>query len=115
MRHHLVYPRDEGGHFGVDAGRLLRPAGVTPRRDPVNHPASSGTLTHQRPSAVAAATVHASLLLEAAGTQHAAGESALEILLALAAREEGERRLLEGLGVRAACREVQKWASYILS
>lgn len=52
-----AYPAAEGGHPGVDAGGLLRPAGMAPGRDPVNHPASPGTLAHQRASAVAAATV----------------------------------------------------------
>lgn len=97
-----AYPAAEGRHPGVDARGLLRPAGVAPRRDPVNHPASPGTLAHQRASAVAAATVHAVLGVHAAGTEHAAGESGVEVLLAVAAGQQRDGRLLQGLGVRAA-------------
>lgn len=102
--HGPAYPAAEGRHPGVDAGRLLRPAGVAPRRDPVNHPASPRTLAHQRASAVTAATVHAALWVHAAGTEHAAGESAVEVLLAVAAGQQRDGRLLQGLGVRAAWR-----------
>ena len=84
---HFSYPRAEGRDFGVDARGLLCPAGVAPRRDPVNHPAPSRTLTHQRASAVATATVHAPLWLDAAGAEHPAGEGAVEVLLAVAAGE----------------------------
>lgn len=83
--YHFTYPGAEGGHFGVDAGGLLRPAGVAPGRDPVNHPAPSGTLAHQRTSAVPAATVHPSLRQDAAGAEHAACESTVEVFVAVAA------------------------------
>lgn len=82
---HFTYPGTEGGHFGVDAGGLLRPAGVAPGRDPVNHPTPSGTLAHQRTPAVPAATVHPSLRQDAAGAEHAACESAVEAFVAVAA------------------------------
>lgn len=81
------YPGTEGRDFGVDAGGLLCPAGVAPGRDPVNHPAPSWTLTHQRASAVTAATVHAPLWLDAASAEHAACEGAVEVLLAVATGE----------------------------
>lgn len=83
--YHFVYPGAEGGHFGVDAGGLLRPAGVAPGRDPVYHPTPSGTLAHQRTSAVPAATVHTSLRLDAAGAEHAACEGTVEVFVAVAA------------------------------
>lgn len=84
---YFLDPQAEGGDFGVDAGWLLSPAGVTPRRDPINHPPRSRTLAHQRPAAVAAATVHAPLLMRAAGAEHAACECAVEMLLAVATGE----------------------------
>lgn len=80
---HLAYPGAESRHFGVDAGWLLRPAGVTPGRDPVNHPTPSWTLADQRTSAVTTATVHTPLGLDAAGAEHAAGEGVVEMLLAV--------------------------------
>lgn len=99
---HPAYPGAEGRHFGIHTGRLLRPAGVTPGGDPVNHPTPSRTLAHQRASAVAPATVHAALFLDAAGTEHAAREGLVEMELAVAAGKEGEGGLLKSLGVRAA-------------
>ena len=83
MSDHLVYPGAEGRHFGVDAGRLLCPAGMAPGRDPINHPSPSRTLTHQRTSTVATATVHTPLWLDAAGAEHAAREGPMEVLLAV--------------------------------
>lgn len=96
---HLPDPRAEGRDFGVDAGWLLCPAGVAPRRDTINHPPASGTLAHQRTPAVTTATVHAPLRMCAAGTEHAVCKCTVEMLLAVAAGQQWERRLLKGLGV----------------
>lgn len=93
-------PGAEGGDFGVDARGALSPAGVAPGGDPINHPPPSAALAHQWPTTVATATVHAPLWMSAAGTEHAACECAVEMLLAVATGEQGERSLLEGLGVR---------------
>lgn len=96
---HLLDPRAEGRHFGVDAGRLLSPAGVAPRCDSINHPPPSRTLAHQWPAAVTTTTVHTSLRMRAAGTEHATCECTMEMLLAEATGQQGECRLLKGLGV----------------
>lgn len=95
----FAYPGAKSGDFGVNAGRLMRPAGVTPGCDSINHPAAPWSLAHEWASAVAAATVHAPVGLHAAGAEHAAGEGTVEVLLAEAAGQQGQGRLLQGFGV----------------
>lgn len=109
---HLVYPWGEGRDFGVDTWGLLCPAGVTPGRDPINHPTPAWALAHQRTSAVSTATVHTSVGLDAASAEHPACESAVEMLLTVTTGKQVERRLLQGLGVRAAWEKGRGlWAS----
>ena len=105
MSNYFAYPRAERRDFGVNTRRLLCPAGMTPGCDPVNHPTPTWTLTHQWTSTVTTATIHTLLRLDAAGAEHAACEGTLEILLAMAAGEKGQRSLLQGLRVWASCKK----------
>lgn len=102
---HFAYPGAEGGHFGVDARRLLCPAGMTPGRDPVNHPTTPRTLTHERTSTVTSATVHTPLGMNTTSAEHAAREGTLEMLLAVAAGQQRDGGLLQRLGVWATWQE----------
>lgn len=81
---HFAYPGAEDRDFGVDARRLLCPAGVAPGCDPENNPTSSRTLTHQRATTVTTATVYTNLWLDATSAEHAACEGTMKVLLAVA-------------------------------
>lgn len=99
---HLVYPGCECRHFGVDSRGLLCSAGMAPGRDPINHPAPSRALAHQRAAAVASAAVYSPVWLKAAGTEHPGREGAVKVMLAVSAGKEVDGSLLQGLGVGAA-------------